>query len=113
MIPSSSPQNVSLTPLSSTSFMITWSVSDPVCNYTVMWTNLNNSMTDSCTVSCNVDASEMCNCTEVQDNEISCNVTVSSDVANYDVSVSVGNMCGSKTSEPITVYRGEYLNIFT
>ena len=92
-LPSSSLQNVSAIPLNSTSFMITWSVSDPYYNYTVIWTNLNTGVMNNYTI---------------QDNENSHIVTGLSDDANYAVSVAAANMCGSKNSDPITVY-GKYL----
>ena len=109
MLPSSSPQGISVIPLSSTSFMITWSMFDSNYDYVVIWTNLNTSETCSCTFqdngnSCDVtDSSVMYNCS-LQDNEISCNVTDLSDDANYVVSVAVVNVCGNITSNPITVY---------
>ena len=113
----SSPQDISVTPLSNTSFMITWNMSDTNYNYTMIWTNLNTGVMYDCTIrdngnNCNVadlnvDASVM-NCT-VQHNEISCNVRGLSDGANYNVSVAAVNVCGNKTSDPITVY-GKYLN---
>ena len=97
--------------------MITWNMSDTNYNYTVIWTNLNTGVMYDCTVqdngnNCNVadlnvDASVM-NCT-VQHNENSCNVRGLSDDANYNVSVAAVNVCGSSTSDPITVY-GKYLN---
>ena len=102
----SSPQDISVTPLSNTSFMITWNMSDTNYSYTVIWTNLNNC--SNCNVAdLNVNGSVI-NCT-VQHNEISCNVSGLSDDANYNVSVAAVNVCGNKTSDPITVY-GKYLN---
>ena len=95
--------------------MITWNMSDPNYDYTAIWTNLNTSMMYDCTVqdngsSCDAtDSSVMYNCL-VQDNEISCIITDLSDVANYNVSVAAVNMCGNKTSDPITVY-GKYLDV--
>ena len=119
VFPSSSPQNISVIPLSSTSFMITWSVSDPSYDYTVVLTNLNTGVMYSFTVrdngngcvvtDLNVDASVM-SCT-FQDNENSCNVTNLSVDANYNVSIAAVNVCGNKTSDPITVYNGKYLNV--
>ena len=94
-LPSSLPQNISVTPLSSTSFMITWNMSDPNYNYTVIWTNLNTGVMDSYAV---------------QDNENSHIVTGLSDNTNYVVSMTAVNMCGNKTSDPITVY-GKYLYV--
>ena len=114
-LPSSSPQGISVTPLSTTSFMITWNMSDPNYDYVVIWTNLNTGVMYDCTVqdngnSCDAtDSSVMYNC-PVQNNEISCNVRGLSDDANYNVGVAVVNMCGNKTSGPITVY-GKYLDV--
>ena len=64
-------------------------MSDPHYNYTVIWTNLNTGVMDSY---------------EVQDNENSHIVTGLSDNTNYVVSMTAVNMCGNKTSDPITVY---------
>ena len=116
-LPSSSPQRISVTPLSTTSFMITWNMFDSNYSYTVLWTNLKTSVMDSCIVqdngnSCDAtDSSVMYNCT-VQDNEISCIVTDLSVDANYNVSIAAVNVCGNTTSDPITVY-GKYLNVLT
>ena len=94
-LPSSLPQNISVTPLSSTSFMITWNMYDPNYNYTVIWTNLNTGVMDSYAV---------------QDNENSHIVTGLSDNTNYVVSMTAVNMCGNEISDPITVY-GKYLDV--
>ena len=113
--PSSSPQGISVTPLSSISFMITWNMSDSNYDYTVIWTNLNTGVIYSCTIQNNgngcvaTDLSVMYSCT-VQNNEVSCNVTDLSVDANYNVSVAAMNICGNKTSDPITVY-GKYLDV--
>ena len=75
--------------------MITWNISDPNYNYTVIWTNLNTGVMDSYTV---------------QDNENSHIVTGLSYNTNCVVSMTAVNMCGNKTSDPITVY-GKYLDV--
>ena len=95
VLPLSPPQDISVTPLSSTSFMITWGVSDPDYSYAVIWTNLNTGVMYSYTV---------------QDNGNSHIVTGLSDEANYVVSVAAVNVCGNKTSDPITVYNGKHLD---
>ena len=70
-------------------------MSDPNYNYTVIWTNLNTGVMDSYAV---------------QDNENSHIVTGLSDNTNYVVSMTAVNICGNKTSDPITVY-GKYLDV--
>ena len=99
--------------------MITWSVSDPNYDYTVILTNLNTGVMYSCTIQdnengcvvtdLNVDASVM-SCT-FQDNENNCSIKNLSVDANYNVSVAAVNVCGNKTSDPITVYNGKYLDV--
>ena len=92
-IPSSPPQDISVIPLSSTAFMVTWNISDLNYIYTVMWTNLNTSVMNDF---------------KVQDSIYnSYNVTRLSNDTNYNVSVTAENMCGNNTSTPITVY-GKY-----
>ena len=91
-LPSSSLQNISVTPLNSISFMITWRMSLLNYIYKVIWTNLNNDVMNSYTI---------------QDNENSYIVTGLSDDANYNVSVAAVSICGNETIVPITVY-GKY-----
>ena len=45
-----------ITPLSNTSFTINWIISDPNCNYTVKWTNLNTGVMDNYTVEENTNS---------------------------------------------------------
>ena len=91
--PSSLLQDISVTPLSNTSFMITWSRSDPNYCYSVIWTDQNTDMMNSFTV---------------QNIENSHTVTGLSDDANYVVYVAAVGICGNTTSPKITVY-GKYL----
>ena len=78
---------MSVTPLTSTSFNVTWISSDPT--YTVIWVNLNTGMMNSFTVSENIT---------------NYTVTGLSGADNYNVSVAAVDVCGNKTSDPITVY---------
>ena len=83
------PPRVTTTPLSNTSFTVNWTISDPNCNYTVTWTNLNTGMMDSYTVA---------------ENTNSHNVTGLSDNDNYNVRVTALCVCGMITRDPVTVY---------
>ena len=87
--PSSRPNITSVTPLSSsTSFTVSWIISDPNYNYTVIWTNLNTGVTNSATVPVNTNSYTV---TGLNDND------------KYNVSVAAVNMCGDMTSDPVTV----------
>ena len=74
--------------MSNTSFSVTWALSDPDYNYTVIWTNLNTSMMSNYAV---------------PQNTSSCIVTGLSDIYNYSVSIAAVGVCGLTTSDPITV----------
>ena len=78
-----------VTPLSNTSFTVTWTISDHNYSYTVIWTNLNTGVMNSFTV---------------PENTNSYNVTGLSDHDNYNVSVAIVGVCGMITSDPIIVY---------
>jgi len=88
-LPSSSPDITGTTPLSSTSFTVSWTISDPNYNYTVIWTNLNTGMTGSITVSGNTN---------------SYTVTGLSEIANYNVRITTVGVCGMIKSDPINIY---------
>ena len=88
-VPTSPPSITSVTSLSNTSFTVNWTISDPNYSYTVIWTNLITGVMNSFTVPENIN---------------SYTVTGLSDDTNYNVSVAAVNMCGDKTSDPITVY---------
>ena len=81
------------TPLSSTSFTVSWTITDPDHNYIVTWTNLRTGMMSSVTV---------------PENTNSYMVTGLNGVDNYNVSVTANNSCGMMMSDPITVY-GKYV----
>ena len=88
-LPSNPPKVMSVIPLSSTSFTVTWTNSDPTYDYTVIWTNLNTGVMNNFTVPENLN---------------SYTVTGLSETDHYNVSVAAVDVCGNKTSDPITVY---------
>ena len=77
------------TMLSSRSFTVSWTITDPDHNYIVTWTNLRTGMMSSVTV---------------PENTNSYMVTGLNGVDNYNVSVTANNSCGMMMSDPITVY---------
>ena len=79
---------VSVTPLSSTSFNVSWTITDPDHNYIITWTNLRTGVMD------NVTVAENTNCYTV---------TGLSGMDNYNVTVTANNSCGMMMSDPITV----------
>ena len=88
-LPSSPPNVTAVTPLSNMSFTINWTMSDPIYNYTVIWTNMNTNEMNSTTVPENTNSY---NVTGLSDNSI-----------NYIVHVAAVNMCGNKPSNSVTV----------
>ena len=86
------PTVAEVQPLTSTSFTVNWTPSDPNYNYTVIWTNLHTGVMYNRTVPGNTN---------------SYTVTGLSGDVNYNVSVAAVNMCGMMTSDPVTVF-GEY-----
>ena len=88
-LPSSAPIVTSVTPFSSTSFTVNWTISYPNYSYTVIWTNINTGVVDSI---------------GVPENTNSYTVTGLSVNDNYNVSVAIVGVCGMMTSDPITVY---------
>ena len=83
------PNITGTTPLSSTSFIVNWTITDPDHNYIVTWTNLHTFVIDNMTV---------------PENTSSHMVTGLDGVSNYNVSVTANNSCGMMMSEPVTVY---------
>ena len=82
------PPTITVTPLSATSFNVTWTMTDSQ-NYTVTWTNLGNDMVDNATVAGNMT---------------SYTVTGLSGMDNYNVIVIAHYLNGSEASNPDTVY---------
>ena len=80
---------VTVTPLSSASFYVSWAITDPNHNYRVTWTNLLYNEMDNMTVA---------------ENTNSYTVTELSGIDNYDVTVTANNSCGMMKSGVITVY---------
>ena len=99
-LPSSPPDDIVVTPLSSTSFAINWIISNPKYSYIITWTNILNDVVEGKAA--------------LPESTNSYNVTGLSDSAIYNVSVTAVGACGMITSNPITVY-GEYtmVKIFT
>ena len=87
--PTTAPNITEPTPLSNTSFIVSWTITDPDHNYVVTWTNLRTGMMSSVTV---------------PENTNSYMVTELNGVDNYNVSVTANNLCGMMMSDPITVY---------
>ena len=84
------PNITDITPLSSTSFTVSWTITDSNHNYIITWINLRTGMMeDSMTV---------------PENTNSYNVTGLNGIDNYNVSVTASNSCGMMMSDPITVY---------
>ena len=83
-----SPNITVPTPLSSTSFTVSWTITD---NYIIIaWTNLRTCMLEGNMI--------------VPENTNSSNVTGLNGIDNYIVSVTANNSCGMMMSDPITVY---------
>ena len=80
---------VTVTPLSSASFNVSWAITDPNHNYRVTWTNLLYYEMDNMTVAENTNSYTV---TELSGND------------NYDVTVTANNSCGMMKSGVITVY---------
>ena len=91
--PSVTAPTVTVTPLSSTSFTVSWTITDPDHNYIITWTNLRTGVMDNMTVS---------------ENTNSYTVTGLSGIDNYNVTVTANNSCGMMMSDPITVYGKMY-----
>jgi len=80
-------------PMSSRTFTVSWTPSNPTYSYSVIWTNLNNMIMDSMVIG---------------ENTNSYDVTRLNGVDNYNIRVAAVNMCGTMTSDPVTVY-GEHV----
>ena len=88
-VPPMAPSITVPTSLSSTSFTMNWTITDPDHNYIVTWTNLHTGMMSSVTV---------------PENTNSYMVTGLNGVDNYNVIVTANNSCGMMMSDPIIVY---------
>ena len=87
--PMTAPTITVPTPLRSTSFTVSWTVTDPDHNFIVTWTNLHTGMMSSVTVG---------------ENTNSYMVTGLNGIDNYNVSVTSNNSCGMIMSDSVTVY---------
>ena len=81
---------VTVAPLSSTSFNVSWTITDPDHNYIITWINLRTGVMD--------------NNMTVAENTNSYTVTGLSGMDNYNVTVTANNSCGMMMTDPITVY---------
>ena len=86
--PMAPPTITGVTPVNSTSFTVSWTITDPDHNYIVTWTNLHTGMMSSVTV---------------PENTNSYMVTGLNGVDNYNVSVIANNSCGMTMSDVIAV----------
>ena len=87
--PTTAPTITEIIILSSASFTIIWTITDPSYKYVITLTNLNTGMMDNMTVA---------------ENANSYTVTGLSGIDNYNVTVAANNLCGMNMSNPITVY---------
>ena len=85
---------VIVTPLSSTSFSVSWTLIGPDHIYILIWTNLRTGMMDSMTVA---------------ENTNSYTITGLSGMDNYNVTVTASNSCGMMMSDPRAVYGKSYV----
>ena len=83
------PNITGITPLSSTSFTVNWTITDPSHNYTITWINLNTGDMNYTTVPMNTN---------------SYTVKGLNGINNYNVSVTAIYSGGMMMSIPITVY---------
>ena len=88
--PMTAPYITGTTPLSSTSFTVNWTITDPSYNYTITWINLHTGMMEGSIT--------------VPGNTNSYTVTGLNGIDNCNVSVTANNSCGMMMSDPITVY---------
>ena len=93
--PPTAPNITVPTSLSSTSFIVSWTITDPDHNYIITWTNLRTGMMSNVTV---------------PENTSSYMVTGLNGIDNCNVSVTANNSCGMMMSDPAIVY-GKKLNI--
>ena len=87
-------------PLNSTSFIVSWTITDPDHNYIVTWTNLHTGMMSNVTVGESA-SSRVLAAPEYTNSHL---VTGLNGVDNYNVSVTANNSCGMMTSDSATVY---------
>ena len=91
--PMTAPNITGTTPLSNTSFIVNWRITDPDHNYIVTWTNM---------------CSDTMNSTSVRvaenTNSLIVNITGLDGVSNYTVNVTANNSCGMMMSESVIVY---------
>ena len=92
-LPSSPPDDIVVTPLSSTSFAVNWIISNPEYSFIVTWTNIHTGLAEGSTA--------------LPENTNSYTVTGLNNSTDYNVSLIAVGVCGMMTSGPITVY-GEY-----
>ena len=88
------PNITETTLLSSTSFTVNWTITDPNDNYIIIWTNLNTGVMDNTTVSENIS---------------SYTVTGLNGIDNYNVSVTANNSEGMMMSDTVTVYGKNFI----
>ena len=92
----SSPSITEVIPLSNTSFVVNWIISNPKYSYILItWTNIHSGVAEGSS-------------SIPKDTTNSYTVTGLNDSVNYNVSVTAVDVCEMKTSDPITVY-GECL----
>ena len=89
-LPSSPPDDIVIKPLSSTSFAINWIISNPKYSYIVTWTNIHTGAAEGNAA--------------LPENTNSYTVKGLSHSTVYNVSVTAVGVCGTITSDPITVY---------
>ena len=85
------PYITGTTPLSSTSFTVNWTITDPSHSYIITWINLDN---------------DVMNSTSAPENTNSYTVTGLDGINNYNVTVTSNYSEGTmmSTSDPVTVY---------
>ena len=94
--PMTAPTITGTTPLNSTSFTVSWTITDPNHNYIITWTNLRTGMMEGSMT--------------VLENTNSYTVTRLNGIDNYNVSVTANNLCGMMMSDPITAYGKDQYN---
>ena len=90
------PNITDTTPLSSTSFTVNWTITDPTHNYIITWTNLNTGVMYNVTV---------------PENTSSYTVTGLNGIDNYNVSVTAIYSGGMIMSDTVTIYGKNVITI--
>ena len=90
--PMTAPNITGTTPLSSTSFTVSWTITDPTHNYIIIWTNLRTGMISGVTVPENTNSYTQYT------------ITGLNGIDSYNVTVTTNSSCGMMISDPITVY---------